>query len=671
MIQLDRAWDSLVTLTLQSGVLCLLAGAGLLLLRKASAAGRHLLLALLVGTLLTVPVLSFLMPHWRVGLPSPGPEPQQPFALHAAAPVRSPGGPTEPRVGLPHRELSALAPSAAGPTPALSSQDLVSAEPRRLPLPTNSVSLGEARRVQIPLRLMSLCKETVVATWLLGCVVALLRLTAGLISAGRITSRETTTDTALILMVTQAKSELRIGRSIAVRQLRPGSTLPVPLTWGALRPTLLLPTTFLEWPQDRRRMVLLHELAHIQRADWLVQMLAQIVRAFYWFHPLVWWTTHRLQEESERACDDTVLLTGAAPAAYAETLLEVLRTMNRPKTPASSPNSILCMARPPIETRLHAILSPQLRQRPSRPMTLLASATAAVCAVSLATMQVAAGPAPAAHSFSARRPGPAVTLRVYGARLPGQTPARLRLASRQSGVEKQQAKPRQLHDEQEAAALRQKLDALEQRLAQNQQENAVLRQRLRALEAQHEASAAMNSTLGLQSEKQAAEAAKLGDVPNVAQIAALEAVLRGMQHQQALVQTQMKQAEELYRNGITTYQEARKHNAELESMRLRIDAMTGQITDMKAGHKMFSGEQNLNDLRLRLGELRAKLRAEQENLIFKKAHYNAGIVSGSDLNSAELNVVRAQAAIDEALAEISRNRSSSAAHGSSKTGLGK
>ena len=82
------------------------------------------------------------------------------------------------------------------------------------------------------------------------------------------------------------------------------------VTWGVVRPKVLLPADALDWPDDRIRIVLGHELAHIRRSDWLVQMAAELLRAVYWFNPLVWIARRRLRLESEQACDDAVLEDG-------------------------------------------------------------------------------------------------------------------------------------------------------------------------------------------------------------------------------------------------------------------------------------------------------------------------------------------------------------------------
>jgi len=100
----------------------------------------------------------------------------------------------------------------------------------------------------------------------------------------------------------------------------------MPLTWGILRPVVLLPEGAREWPPARLRSVLLHELVHVERLDLLAQAIAQAACCLYWFHPLAWMAARQLRKERERACDDLVLSAGARPVTYADQLLEIARS---------------------------------------------------------------------------------------------------------------------------------------------------------------------------------------------------------------------------------------------------------------------------------------------------------------------------------------------------------
>jgi TonB family protein len=107
--------------------------------------------------------------------------------------------------------------------------------------------------------------------------------------------------------------------------------------------------------------VLAHELAHIVRHDWLLQVSAELARAFYWFHPLVWMAVERLRQESECACDDAVLNSGVPPAEYANQLLELARCFQHSR---SAWPAALGIARPSnLERRFVAMLTPSANRR--------------------------------------------------------------------------------------------------------------------------------------------------------------------------------------------------------------------------------------------------------------------------------------------------------------------
>ena len=106
-----------------------------------------------------------------------------------------------------------------------------------------------------------------------------------------------------------------------VRLLRNGA-IGAPVTWGIVRPIILVPAGFEELPAESRDAVIRHELAHIQAHDFLMRGLAEIARALIWFQPLVWIVWRQLREEQELACDNCVLAAGGKPSAYAKLLLD-------------------------------------------------------------------------------------------------------------------------------------------------------------------------------------------------------------------------------------------------------------------------------------------------------------------------------------------------------------
>ena len=184
----------------------------------------------------------------------------------------------------------------------------------------------------------------------------------------------------------------RLGTCRGVTLLR-GGPAAMPLTWGVLRPVLLLPQEADEWPCERRRAVLLHELAHVRRRDVLTHWLGLTACAAYWFNPLAWWAASRLRTEREQACDDLVLEAGERPTDYAAQLLGVARSLRSARALAPA---AMAMARPSnLETRLTAILDTARNRRgPAR--WLVAASLAAVLAASavLAAVRLVANEPP-------------------------------------------------------------------------------------------------------------------------------------------------------------------------------------------------------------------------------------------------------------------------------------
>jgi TonB family protein len=130
------------------------------------------------------------------------------------------------------------------------------------------------------------------------------------------------------------------------------------VTWGLARPRVILPSAADAWSDERARVVLSHELAHICRGDWIVQLSAELLRAFYWFNPLLWIACRRLRLESEHACDDEVMSRGVDGTDYATHLIELARALNQRRYiwfPAPA------MARPSsLERRVRAMLTNSL-----------------------------------------------------------------------------------------------------------------------------------------------------------------------------------------------------------------------------------------------------------------------------------------------------------------------
>ena len=86
--------------------------------------------------------------------------------------------------------------------------------------------------------------------------------------------------------------------------------------------SILLPANYITWDDEKLRVVLAHEYAHIRQRDYYLQLLAGLYAAVTWFSPLGWWLKRKLSELAEAISDHAGLEAAASPAAYAELLLE-------------------------------------------------------------------------------------------------------------------------------------------------------------------------------------------------------------------------------------------------------------------------------------------------------------------------------------------------------------
>lgn len=178
---------------------------------------------------------------------------------------------------------------------------------------------------------------------------------------------------------------LRLTRAASLRDgVQYSAAAMTPLTWGVFRPVILLPFYATGWSAEEREIVIRHEMAHIERRDWLWQMLAQLVTAAFWFHPLVWLASAEMRREAERAADDRVLSSGAAASDYAEQLLHVARHL----TQVAPSGAVAMVRRPALESRVREILdSTRRRSRTGLGARIAIVAAAAALLVPLTAMQ--------------------------------------------------------------------------------------------------------------------------------------------------------------------------------------------------------------------------------------------------------------------------------------------
>jgi beta-lactamase regulating signal transducer with metallopeptidase domain len=179
---------------------------------------------------------------------------------------------------------------------------------------------------------------------------------------------------------------------------------PATISRGIGRPRILLPSQAARWSPERLRVVFLHELAHIQRLDAVVDIFINIALVVFWFQPFVWFACRRLRAERERACDDAVLTAGIKASDYASHLMDVASELGSRPKPLWQVVTISQGSS--LKDRLLCILDPKLNREKARPRTGIASVILpAVLLLPLASARLWNTPARAAFEPSSSIPG--------------------------------------------------------------------------------------------------------------------------------------------------------------------------------------------------------------------------------------------------------------------------
>jgi len=291
------------------------------LFRKQSAAVRHLIWAAAFAALILLPVLSAILPQMRVA-PLPG------FL--------------EPSISFQASATPMDRPLAATVEPVSGSSVVV-------------------RRMNWPGMLIVL--------WAAGFVVSLARMSTSFAKIRTLRRNAVPVDES------QWQEPAQLLGIDNVEVLRIPSAI-TPMAVGVLRPAILIPSDATQWTAERRRVVLLHELAHVRRRDPAVHMAARLALCLYWWNPAAWAAWRELLKERERAADDVVLAGGSRASDYAAHLLEIARSMRDVPGIAST---AICMARKSqLEGRLLAILDDSRRRSIPGAVTAIAAMGLAV-----------------------------------------------------------------------------------------------------------------------------------------------------------------------------------------------------------------------------------------------------------------------------------------------------
>ena len=338
-LQAAGAVESLLLIIAKATLILLIARLLLAVMPRASAATKHVVATAALVAVAAMPLLTVIVPAWEIAVKQRVVQAPQPASV-TPSPAATESKPEA-------RTTPAKRPTALGTT----------------------LSIARATRVvpDEPLTAMERALSVGKATWKGLIVIALAavallylgQMLVGMFGVWHVArnATELELDDALVEL-DRARDQLALERDV---RLLVSSRISMPVIWGVFRPVLLLPADVAEWPIERLRVVLLHELAHLKRFDGISLIATRIAVALFWYHPLAWSLERRGRSECERACDDLVLAGGTRPSEYADHLLAIAKSM-----PSFDPFRSVTLAmsrRSQLEGRLLSILQTGVARR--------------------------------------------------------------------------------------------------------------------------------------------------------------------------------------------------------------------------------------------------------------------------------------------------------------------
>lgn len=330
----------LLDILLKSTVLLAFAGLASLMCWRASAALRHLIWTLAVIGVLLLPVLSAILPTWHVmRLPEWRPIRAK---IQAAAnmPVQAPVNPATTKE-IPSSSAYVL--KTTNETSGMPSQVT------KVESPSTTIPNSLARTPIFHSRPAWSWYLWVLFAWGIGSVLVLSWLAYGYVITGR-----------LLKHATPVPDTWNTDIPTGVRLLL-SNAIAMPVVVGIRRPAILLPVQATEWTDDCRCVVLLHELAHLQRRDLLANLLVQIACVCYWVNPLVWVAAQRMRVERETACDDAVLRADIKASDYAAHLLTVASRLQQQRLVSVVGIAMACSSK--VGKRIKGVLDARRNRR--------------------------------------------------------------------------------------------------------------------------------------------------------------------------------------------------------------------------------------------------------------------------------------------------------------------
>ena len=221
--------------------------------------------------------------------------------------------------------------------------------------------------------------DLILCIWTIGIFAMLIRLVFGLFRIHRFRCTATGADVSYQAICKRLAQKLNINRPVTVCF---SDRVVSPISFGWLSPSILIPRTL---NLEQFELVVAHELAHVQRLDWLTNLFSHVVGAIFFFHPIYYFLNRKLVHLSEQICDDWVIQLTGAKKKYAQCLLDLVRHENR-VIPL-----VLTLNQPSqLESRIDSILKHNsgFDLKPKRRLLILAASLLIICLPLLSTAQL-------------------------------------------------------------------------------------------------------------------------------------------------------------------------------------------------------------------------------------------------------------------------------------------
>lgn len=220
---------------------------------------------------------------------------------------------------------------------------------------------------------------SLIIIWSAGLIFLLIRIFLGLYGAHRLTRQGKRISSSFWQQLLHHFLEaISIKRKISLLSHK---QVKAPLTWGVIKPVVIIPDESRSWTKDQCSSALFHELSHIKRGDFLIKILAGCSCALYWFNPLSWFAFRMMKREQEKACDELVLKAGVKPSTYAANLLQIKKAG---QIHWNEPTAVLgAVGKSQLNERLVAILKQQFKPKEVKMKTKILLSSLVIAAIAL------------------------------------------------------------------------------------------------------------------------------------------------------------------------------------------------------------------------------------------------------------------------------------------------